>query len=494
VTIHCGYNLIREKTIDRFDITSPSLAGELRAGLPWTVVVNDLGADLGELAQVLNVTQLGYLMGAPFQPGDASEIYSLLLLTPYTDRIWQSEDEQYLSNFTELLERILHQTDLSHPYEQELAQARELLQTARLQQENMQRDNQSLLSQLDEARQEARQEQERAESLVALLASQDASQVGEPPYADKPAESVGTFSEGDSSTQEKRHLEEELRRAQADLAQFQGLLSESERKLQELNQPSGAAGMNSDQAEIIASISQELRQPMSSIVGYTDLLLGESTGILGALQRKFLERVKASTVRMSSLVDDLIQVGTTGNGGFKLSPQHIDLSAIIDEAIAATIAPMREKNIILRVDIPENLPVVTADRDAMSQILLHLLQNAASATPIEGEIALRASVQEEDQKADYILLQVSDSGEGIPPEDLPRVFTRLYRADNPLIQGIGDTGVGLSIVKTLVEAHGGRIWVDSVLGKGSSFSVLLPILSKASVDSTQDTAGGGSAP
>ena len=98
------------------------------------------------------------------------------------------------------------------------------------------------------------------------------------------------------------------------------------------------------------------------------------------------------------------------------------------------------------------------------------------ASPVEGEIFLSASTYTTDNHQEYVLIQIADQGGGIPIQDLPRVFSRLYRADNPLIEGVGDTGVGLSIAKTLVEAHSGRIWVDTEAGKGSTFSVLIPRL------------------
>src|SRR5574337_628058 len=100
----------------------------------------------------------------------------------------------------------------------------------------------------------------------------------------------------------------------------------------------------SEQSEVIASISQELRQPMSSIIGYTDLLLGESVGILGALQRKFVERIKASTERIGSLIDDLIQMTTLESGLADLKPEPVDLNTIIDNAMAYTSSQVREKN------------------------------------------------------------------------------------------------------------------------------------------------------
>jgi signal transduction histidine kinase len=231
---------------------------------------------------------------------------------------------------------------------------------------------------------------------------------------------------------------------------------------------------STEQAEVIASISQELRQPMSSIVGYTDLLLGESVGILGALQRKFVERIKSSTERIGNLIDDMIQVTTLETGLNVLKPEPVDLNLVIDNAMSYTSSQVREKNISLHLDLPKNMAPIHADREALQQILIHLLQNAGSASPVEGTVRLRVQTKNEDGK-EYILIQVTDTGGGIPAEDLTRVFTRLYRADNVLIQGVGDTGVGLSIAKTLTEAQKGRIWVESQMGTGSTFSVLLPI-------------------
>jgi signal transduction histidine kinase len=150
-----------------------------------------------------------------------------------------------------------------------------------------------------------------------------------------------------------------------------------------------------------------------------------------------------------------------------------------------TSSQIREKNISLHLDLPKNMGPIYADREALQQILIHLLQNAGAASPLEGTVYLRVQKKTEDGK-EYVLIQVKDTGGGIPTEDLGRVFTRLYRADNVLIQGVGDTGVGLSIAKTLTEAQKGRIWVDSEMGVGSTFSVLLPIARNSSAKNMED--------
>jgi signal transduction histidine kinase len=288
---------------------------------------------------------------------------------------------------------------------------------------------------------------------------------------------TGTFA---SSAQ----LENELRLTLEQVAHLQNELAEANMRIIEAEKGTSAA-RSTEQAEVVASISQELRQPMSSIVGYTDLLLGESVGILGTLQRKFVERVKASTERIGSLIDDLIQVTTLETGLHDLKPEPVDLDSIIDNAMSYTSSQIREKNISLHLDLPKNVGPIHADREALQQILIHLLQNAGAASPLEGTILLKVQTKTEDGK-DYVLIQVSDSGGGIAPEDLGRVFTRLYRADNVLIQGVGDTGVGLSIAKTLTEAQKGRIWVDSQIGVGSTFSVLLPIAKNSTIKNVEE--------
>jgi signal transduction histidine kinase len=214
---------------------------------------------------------------------------------------------------------------------------------------------------------------------------------------------------------------------------------------------------------------------MSSIVGYTDLLMGESVGILGALQRKFIERIKASTERIGGLVDDLIQITNLETGKMAFKPQAIDLNLIIDNAMAYTSTQIREKNITLRLDITGTTPRIQTDRDALQQILIHLLQNATAVTQTEGNITLRVQMQSEDNN-NFLSIQVSDNGGGIASEDIPRVFARRYRAEHSLIQGLGDTGVGFSIAKALVEAQNGRIWVETESGVGSTFSVLMPVV------------------
>jgi signal transduction histidine kinase len=235
------------------------------------------------------------------------------------------------------------------------------------------------------------------------------------------------------------------------------------------------------QSEMVISLIHELRTPMTSIVGYTDLLLGEAVGILGEMQHQFLQRVKANIERMGRLLDDLIKVTALDAGRVSLSPQPVNIVGVIEEAIMSLAAQFGERQLAVHLDMPPELPSVQADRDSLYQIVLNLLSNACQCSEPGTEILVRAQLEQRDDPVDglsaYLFVSVTDTGGGIAPEDQSRVFQRLYRADNPLIAGLGETGVGLSIAKTLVEANGGRIWMESKMGTGSTFSFILPLSS-----------------
>ncbi len=232
-----------------------------------------------------------------------------------------------------------------------------------------------------------------------------------------------------------------------------------------------------DQAEVVASLTNELRTPMTSIVGYTDLLLSESVGILGEMQRKFLQRVKANIERMGSLLNDVIEITAVDTGRIELRPEPVDLISVVEEAIMGLSTRFRERDLTVRLNLALELPPVRADRDALYQIMLHLLSNACQCSRQGTEVIVSGHLEEAEEEGlpPYLRISVTDTGGGIAPKDHPRVFQRFYRADRPLIAGLGETGVGMAISRTLVEAQGGRIWVESEAGAGSSFSFILPV-------------------
>lgn len=428
------------------------------------------------LAQVLGFNRIGGLMVIPFLPEGEVKPIGLCVLSPFDEKTWTADEQERLTGYAALLTNLVNRAVKASQFSTQIDQANTQVKDSQTQAETARLKSEELLGQLESVRQMLSVERTRTETLASRLSSLNESQEV---IARLESEINTLKAQPAREVSGNPQAEEQLKQAVSEISRLKRDLFTAESMLKKIENQDKPSSASEEQSEIMASISQELRQPMSSISGYTDLLLGESAGILGALQRKFLERIKASTERMGSLLEDLIQISSSVDGQARIAPTTVDLNAVIDDAVAMCIAQLREKNIVLRVDIPETLPEIMADRDGMMQILIHLLSNAGAASDVDGEISLHSVLKKEEGGTDYILIQVSDTGGGIPTSDLPRVFSRLYRADNPLIQGLGDTGVGLSIVKTLVEAHAGRIWVDSEMGKGSTFSVLLPVVNRA---------------
>ncbi len=449
IIFECGYDLIREQGFPGTsfsDEAMPVLYAAMQRNRSLKLPASSTSPDLLGLASALGLERAGHLMAVPIPHNDQYPVSGVVLLSPYSNRGWSFSDQTYLEEAATALALISRRNYELADQHHQVAEALDNLNEARQTAVELKQVNETLLAEIAELKTEAAgPDEETAKSMAALIQAQETAQ----------STILELQSELETLREQKAHPEP-VPAQRADEA-----ISVEEEP-------------PADQAQVIASISQELRQPMSSIIGYTDLLLSESVGMLGALQVKFLARIKASVERMRSMIDDLIQLAEVEPGTMRISTEPVELSEVIDDVIAFTQTQLREKKIILRVDLPDSLPELKADRDALQQILVHLIQNAGSASPVEGKIALRARVDKNGHDS-RLLLQVSDSGGGIPEEDLPRVFSRLYQAENRLIQGVGDTGVGLSLAKSLVEAHQGQIWVETEKGDGSTFSVLLPL-------------------
>ncbi|MDR3572672.1 MAG: ATP-binding protein [Anaerolineaceae bacterium] len=477
--IQGGYDLIREEdlsgtVIDQSQV--PLLVNAVYRGKPLIINASaNSPVDIKNLSNAIGLENAGNLLHIPLILG--TKIWGgIIFLSPYSNRLWNAIDQDYLTATTDtILKIILEQKPPTA--EPALTEERSTDQYAALQDqiEQLSRDNQNLQQAFNETQNKDRDIPDMASLLAVQQESQETINNLQAENERLRVDNDQAPLQSSDSHMDQEYLEGELRLTLEEIARLQNSLADANIKILSLETSTNSAQTVNEDREVINSIAQELRQPMASIVGYTDLLLSESAGILGALQRKFLERVKTSTERLRGLLDDLVQVTSLQHNALELSSQPVEMNAVIDQAIAETSPQIREKNITLRVDMPEDLPQIDADRDALQQIVVHLLQNAGLVTPVEGTITLRAQIEDSEPTSPCLLLQVTDTGGGIAAEDLPHVFARQYRAENPLIQGVGDTGVGLSIAKTLVEAHGGRIWVESKVGQSTTFSMVLPI-------------------
>ncbi len=234
--------------------------------------------------------------------------------------------------------------------------------------------------------------------------------------------------------------------------------------------------------EVLVSLIQELRTPMTSIGGFTDLLLGETLGILGVKQRDFLQRVQANTERMGSLLEQILQLTVVQDPQAAPEDELVNVREVLETAVNGVVNHLRDKNLQLDLDIDQDLPALPVNRSALHQIFSNLLSNACLASGKNGRVVTTAHAQsipegnhDNDEPIRFLQINISDSGSGIRQEDLPRVFTAHYEAERPLIAGLGDTGAGLSMAYDLTNANGGRLWVESEPGSGSTFSLLFPI-------------------
>lgn len=227
---------------------------------------------------------------------------------------------------------------------------------------------------------------------------------------------------------------------------------------------------NLAKSEFVSLVAHELRTPMTAIRGYADMLAKEIVGPLNEQQRNFLQTIRSNVDRMRVLVSDLQDISRIETGQLRLELKPTSLSSALEEALQAVQGQIEERKQDLQVDVPSDLPPVRADPARLTQILTNLLSNAYKYTPEGGQIGVRAWVED-----GFVHCAVSDTGIGISPEDRVRLFSKFFRADHPLVREQPGTGLGLCIVKNLVELQGGEIQVESEVGKGTTFTFSVPI-------------------
>lgn len=220
--------------------------------------------------------------------------------------------------------------------------------------------------------------------------------------------------------------------------------------------------------DFVANVSHEFKTPLTAIQGFAETLL---EGALEDLQnsRRFLGIIRDHAVRLGRMTNDLLKLSLIEAGKMDLQIRPVALADVIESCLETVRKRANEKQLTLLAECPSELPEVQGDAAQLREVLQNLLDNALQYTPPGGTITIRATA-----KNGQVLIQVSDTGTGIPPAEQGKIFERFYRVDDARSREVGGTGLGLSIAKHLVEAHGGRIEVESEMGRGSTFSVLLP--------------------
>ena len=236
---------------------------------------------------------------------------------------------------------------------------------------------------------------------------------------------------------------------------------------------------NLAKSDFVSFVAHELKNPMTSIKGYTELLAAGSVGQINEMQANFLNTIRSNVERMSALVSDLNDNAKIEAGRLRLDYKPVEVAEVVDEVLRSTKRQVEDKRQTIELQLSPHLPLVWADRLRVGQVLTNLVSNAHKYTPEGGNIVLGADEtnnQWDPEGAKQVVhLWVKDNGIGINIEDQAKIFQKFFRSDDMKAREVPGTGLGLNITKSLVEMQGGRIWFDSEFRKGTTFHFTIPV-------------------
>jgi two-component system, OmpR family, phosphate regulon sensor histidine kinase PhoR len=232
--------------------------------------------------------------------------------------------------------------------------------------------------------------------------------------------------------------------------------------------------------DFVANVSHEFRTPLTAIQGFAETLLA---GAMNDPQNRerFLGIIVEHSRRLARLTEDLLMLSKMDADRLELETRRIPVGPFVESCIETSMPRALEKDLKLLVNLADRVPDIAGDRRRLTEVLQNLLDNAIQYTPAGGQIMVSAG-----PRSGEVVFTVSDTGIGIPQADQPRIFERFYRVDVARSREVGGTGLGLSIAKHLVETHGGRIWVESEVGRGSQFHFSVPMFDSASMNGGRD--------
>ena len=222
-------------------------------------------------------------------------------------------------------------------------------------------------------------------------------------------------------------------------------------------------------SQFLANMSHELRTPLNAILGYTELIVDGIYGEMPAKLREILERVQGSGRHLLGLINDVLDLSKIEAGQLTLAANDYSFNDIVQTVISGVESLAAEKRLTLTASLPSDLPIGRGDERRITQVLMNLVGNAIKFTDT-GEVSVQVAAPD-----GMFIASVADTGPGIPADQQQRIFEEFQQVDSSSTRKKGGTGLGLAIAKRIVELHGGRIWVESTLGKGSTFSFSLPV-------------------
>jgi len=228
-------------------------------------------------------------------------------------------------------------------------------------------------------------------------------------------------------------------------------------------------------SNFLAMVSHQLKSPLSSTLLQTSILLDGMVGELGEKQRDLIQKIKAKIRGMTDLVNDVLDVCFIEEGAYVAQIEALNLPEILQRTIELIQPQAHDKNIYFQVSIEEDFPLFIGNRSSIEAMFINLISNSIKYTPPNGQFRVHVM-----KKAQHIQIEVSDTGIGIEAKDILHIFDKFFRERTERTKHISGTGLGLSIVKGVVDAHHGSIHVESEVGKGTTFTVLLPIMRRSS--------------
>lgn len=477
--------------------TLPAISSAWRLGRSRRLAASAQSPDLASVAEGLHLASVNSLL---FQPGPAADNKpgpGILLISLNPDKDWDADEQEFLALLSRVLVQFLQRSQAMDALRDDLQTAR---QTARRSQEgfvHVQDERDRLAAQLSVLNERSTHDQEQIAQLTSIAAAHEQALAALQRLKsenDLLQHSVRQVEE--RSHEAQRRYEGELRLALEELALVQDALNQAEARITAYKLERVDASPDQLQFELVAAIGKELLQPLTSIGGYADMLLGDPQGALDGQQQRYIRRIKNSTERMGGLIDELLRATAPESNAGRLEFAPADVREVIRLACAAVDSQFSIRRANLRLDLPEAPLTVETDRHALQRVVEALLQNAACATPEAGDVRLGVVLEEGENKQGFALIKVADAGIGLSPDDILRVFSPAApfepqspeearaedaatgengRAASDAMPGLGSRPGEMARVKALVEAIGGRIWVDSRIGAGAVFTVLLPV-------------------
>jgi signal transduction histidine kinase/DNA-binding response OmpR family regulator len=288
--------------------------------------------------------------------------------------------------------------------------------------------------------------------------------------------------------------EDELRILAEAFNHMTGRLKENVEQLEESNVKLGAANeelkeLDRLKSDLLANVSHELRTPLTAIKGYTDYILERKLGPISEKQEKGLVVVQRNLDRLSKSINALLDFSRMDVGRISLNIQPFLLGPLVDQIHTSLRSELEKKRLSFRADLEPELPALIADREKVSAVLENLIINAIKFTPERGSIAVSAARQPGAVRPSAEI-RVADTGVGIPPDQIGKVFNRFHQVDGSTTRRFGGVGLGLAIVKSILEAHGATIEVVSQPGHGTAFRFVLPVLEKQEAPARDERARG----